>query len=184
MIRGIALTALLALSAGAMGNSANNISNADADGTVLMQSYQNNSIIDGTLPYATFSKDRVTCPTSKFSAGLIPTFTENDYGDHYSNDFGDSKTYVAMVSFNMPLDLDGSVSRCKKQQESLIKAAEIQNDLVILSACKQAAMEGLHLDPLVFKWAHKCPAVIKVHKPYERKPRDHKPLITEQNLGK
>ncbi|AUR96767.1 hypothetical protein NVP1232O_33 [Vibrio phage 1.232.O._10N.261.51.E11] len=156
MIKARLLLLLVPFAVPALADEANSAASAAyADGTVVNQNYQNNNTLDNELPYVTMSRDRVTCPTGKFTAAAIPTKTNSDYGD--------SDSASLMVGLSIPVDFNGTVDRCKQQQRLMIRNAEwemtdreIDTDMRILAACKKAFDDKININPKAFPWAKKC----------------------------
>lgn len=70
-------------------------------------------------------------------------------------------TDTGVVALDIPLDINGTIHRCKKQQSSLSKLTNIDIDLKILSACIKAKAENINITTEHFPWAEKCQSVKK-----------------------
>lgn len=126
-----------------------------ANGTVVNSNYQTNNALNGDVPYVTYGKEMISCPTGKLTANVLPSYNHTTYGD--------SDGVTLMIGYSMPLDFNGTVGRCRQQEKAMIRAFEIKTrndllnqDFMIMSACKKARMEGITLDDKVFDWAVKC----------------------------
>ena len=133
---------------------------ANASGTVVNNSPYNGVVIDSNMPETTFSRDLIICPTAKLDLALLPSYHRNDYVD----DSG----ITAMLSYSMPLDMGGVLSRCQKQQKALIRQAELQADrqerlstFEIMDKCIELKKAGVQLVSVKsFPWAKHCDGIM------------------------
>lgn len=126
---------------------------ASADGTVLNHNTQMNTMLDNDISYSTFNRESVTCPESRLSIALMP--------NHAKHMHSDSTSITGILSLDMPLDINGTISRCKKHQNTLLSLARLDNDMKILTACIKAMQLNIHISKEHFQWAEKCKSVNK-----------------------
>ena len=127
--------------------------------------YLNPMMGAGTLSVTRFDRDSITCPTTTFTAGFMPTKTHNDYGINSNR----SENYVALISLNVPLDWDGTVTRCRQRQEALVARDRMNREFAIIDACLRIKREKLILDPRLFPFAKKCRGLLTFDEAFHKR---------------
>jgi hypothetical protein len=174
----IALLLLLPACAFAQDNN----SSSSTSGTVVNQALQTNNSTGADLSYSRFSRGSVNCAGSTFGVSLIPSFSNGDYNDN--------NNFVGMITFTMPMNVNGTITRCAKQQDAMINLSRldamrakieiakaeqeldnmsIQRDLNIIKTCNmyaQSKQKNVLLLSSRFEWAEKCDGLVY----YDRSP--------------
>ncbi|HIF9075745.1 TPA: hypothetical protein ACX6NV_000576 [Photobacterium damselae] len=146
------LLAALFFSSAAFANTESDASSvASADGTVLNHNTQMNTMLETEVSYSTFTRDSVVCPTTRFNFALMPNHTKHMRSD--------STSITGVMALDIPLDLNGTISRCKQQQKALLALVDLERDLKILAACIKAKEQSINITPDHFPWAEKCLSV-------------------------
>lgn len=172
MVKLIALLLLLPMFAIAEDNN----SSSSTSGTVVNQALQTNNSTGADLSYSRFSRGSVNCAGSSFGVSLIPSFSNGDYNDN--------NNFVGMITFTMPTNINGTVTRCAKQQDAMINLSRIdamratvelakaeqelddmaiQRDMNIIRTCNmyaQSKQKNVLILSSSFDWARKCEGLI------------------------
>lgn len=99
------------------------------------------------------SLGNITCPTGTFTIGAAYNDTQIESGSNASSG-------TSLLTYNHPIDLNGTISRCIDAQKAEVTRMETENDFNVIRNCIAAKQANLTLDPKVFPWAKKCEGIL------------------------
>lgn len=153
----LALLSPLALANGNSLTATDANASSAAEGNVYVSSQQMNPMYGySRLPDTVIGNDYTSCPTSKISMGVMPSYSTGNYS-------GRNKNIAVGLTLDMPLDFEGAITRCKQHQKAQLIRMQTQNITNIVSACMEVKRQGFMLDPKVIPWAKYCKGITHEH---------------------